>query len=215
MLTPDYNLDSDHNVKTFVFTSYVFLVHTSYVNLQKLYIYYLFSSTLMNLLFNNLLRLYYNKCTNSTFKTNYYDFIIISYNYSMNQSFTTTKSAILKVSHKQKRHANKQLYLTTTSLPINLTLDDYAYSLCITDLLNIFFITLLCITNHDLLFIRLMYYKFKTLNCTLNCNNSFHSLFYYCKICIIKCIVINNLTIYICFLCVTSPQIMTVKPVWL
>ena len=74
-----------------MFTSYFFLVHTGYVNLQKLhYIYYLFSSTLINLLFNNLLRLYYNKCTNSTFKTNYYELIIISY-YSMNQSFTTTR----------------------------------------------------------------------------------------------------------------------------
>ena len=102
MLTPDYNLDSDYNVKTFVFTSYVFLVHTSYVNLQKLYnIYYLFSSTVINLLFNNLFPLYYNKCRNSIFKTNYYDLIIISYNYSMNQSFTTTKSTILKVSCKR------------------------------------------------------------------------------------------------------------------
>ena len=73
-------------------------------------------------------------------------------------------------------------------------------------LLNIFFITLLCITNHALLFIRLMYYKFKTLNCTLNFNDSFHSLVYYCKICIIKCIVINNLTIYSCFLYVTFPS---------
>ena len=115
MQTPEYNLDSDYNVKTFVFTSYFFLLHIGYVNLQKLYnIYYLFSSTLINLLFNNLLRLYYNKCTNSTFKTNYYDLIIISYNYSMNQSFTTTKSAILKVSH--KRHANVRLYLKLTQL---------------------------------------------------------------------------------------------------
>ena len=73
-------------------------------------------------------------------------------------------------------------------------------------LLNIFFITLLCITNHAVLFIRHMYYKFETLNCTLNFNDSFHSLVYYCKICIIKCIVINNLTIYSCFLYVTFPS---------
>ena len=202
MLTPEYNLDSDYNVKTFVFTSYVFLVHTGYrVNLQKLYnIYYLFSGTVINLLFNNLLRLYYNKCTNSTFKTIYYDLIIISYNYSMNPC------AILKVSHKKKRHANERLYLNTTSLPSELTLGDYAYTLYVMALLNIFFITLLCITNHALLFTRLMYYKIKTLNYTLNFNDSFHMLVFYCKICIIKCIVINNLTIHSCFLYVTFPS---------
>ena len=104
------NLDSDYNVNTFVVTSFF----SSYTLVMLIYkkkynIYYLFSSTLINLLFNNLLRLYYTKCTNSTFKYNYYDLIIISYNYSMNQSFTTTKSAILKVSHKQKRHANERL----------------------------------------------------------------------------------------------------------
>ena len=52
----------------------------------------------------------------------------------MNQSFTTTKSAILKVSH--KRHANERLYLNTTSLPRNLTLDEYTYTHCIMALLN-------------------------------------------------------------------------------
>ena len=93
-----------------------------------------------------------------------------------------------------KRHANERLYINTTSLPRNITLEEYAYTHCIMALLNIFFITLLCITNHAVLFK------------TLNFNDSFHSLVFYCKMCIIKCIVINNLTIYSCFLYVTFPS---------
>ena len=77
----------------------------------------------------------------------------------MNKSFTTTNSEMLTVSHKQKRHANVMVVFLT-SLPRYLTHDDYAYTHCIMALLNIFIITLLCITNHVLLFIRLIYYTF-------------------------------------------------------
>ena len=126
--------------------------------------------------------------------------------YDIDQSFITTNSSKL-VTRDQKRKSSNPLNYTQFSVE-SISLVIYAYTMV---LMCIIIIILLCITNYDPLFIHCSYYKFKTYNMTdYNRDNVFKyyyvslSLVYY-YIHVIKCIVINNLTLYICLPYFSAP----------